>query len=131
MRISANTSRLVGCPSRRYWGDWLVGGLFLFSALRGQFQSFSAPKGGEASHFVLFATLVAFTVVLALPLILSLRAGAVTMLAFEVVVLSGYWFLFRDRVPAPVISLLIAPYCFLRASNSIGPPMLPIRRSRI
>ena len=57
-------------------------------------------------------------------------AGAVAMLVFQLVILFTYWFQYHGNAPAPVSTLLIAPYCFLRASNSIGPKMLPIRRQR-
>ncbi len=118
--------------ARHYAGDWIAGGLYVASTLISIYHMIELAQSpyGHRPVLVFVEWTLWLTVVLTIPLVLSLRAGAIIALLLQVVTLA--FFLVQ---PSPLSERLVIPvaltcYCIARLRNAIGPPLIVVRASR-
>jgi len=117
---------------RHYPGDWIAGGLYAYSTLISTYYviQFSQSPYGHRPVLVYIEWIHWLIVLFTIPLLMSLRAGAIIVLFLQ---MASIFFSLESRVPlaeALVIPAALTCYCVARLRNSIGPPMIAIRIPR-
>jgi hypothetical protein len=121
---------------RGYAGDWIAGGLYALAIASGMVSQVAAALAGTIPHdnYFYYLWMLAISVLITIPLMLSLRVGAIVAVVFHTVLLLmaiyGMWVM-RTVTAGYVLNLAMICYCAARLRGSLGPPLILARREAV